>query len=105
MAHLGARLQCFRDPEYSRCIAARCTGYVAELWGWASEGFMLLPSPTTGCRRRQTASARTSLPLSAAPEPQRWAPKARGEKSRGPSQDPKALLHVGGRLSTGGNST
>jgi hypothetical protein len=26
---------------------------------------------TTGCRRRQTASARTSLPLSAAPEPQR----------------------------------
>jgi len=29
--------------------------------------------PTTGCRRRQTASARASLPLSAAPEPQRYA--------------------------------
>ena len=28
---------------------------------------------TTGCRRRQTASARTSLPLFAAPEPQRSA--------------------------------
>jgi hypothetical protein len=29
--------------------------------------------PTNGCRRRQTASARPSLPLSAAPEPQRSA--------------------------------
>src|SRR5881397_3981916 len=28
---------------------------------------------TTGCRRRQTASARASLPLFAAPEPQRSA--------------------------------
>ncbi len=29
--------------------------------------------PTRGCRRRQTASARTSLPLFAAPDPERSA--------------------------------
>ena len=32
-----------------------------------------MPRLTTGCRRRQTASAHASLPLSAAPEPQRSA--------------------------------
>src|ERR1700740_300945 len=37
---------------------------------------------TTACRRRQTASARSSLPLSAAPEPQRSAPEARKKKTR-----------------------
>jgi hypothetical protein len=38
------------------------------------------PCRTTGCRRRQTASARPSLPPFAAPEPQRWSPTAWGEK-------------------------
>jgi hypothetical protein len=36
-----------------------------------------LRGPTRGCRRRQTASARASLPLFAAPDPWRSAPRAR----------------------------
>ena len=42
---------------------------------------MSLPCPglTIGCRRRQTASARASLPLSVAPEPQRSARESRSD--------------------------
>jgi hypothetical protein len=40
--------------------------------GWCPQRSAVPRRPlTTGCRRRQTASARASLPLSAAPEPQR----------------------------------
>ena len=63
------------------------------------------PHRTTGCRRRQTASARASLPLFAAPEPQRWAPRAREAKPRGNSPGSEALPHLRGRLFTRGSIT
>ena len=58
------------------------------------------PSRTKACRRRLPASARASLPLSAAPDARRWAPKARGRKTKrtlprpeGPPPLGRASLH------------
>src|SRR5262245_31847505 len=50
------------------------------------------PCRTTGCRRRQTASARASLPLSAAPEPQRYASRQTEDKITQPPSCPTAIL-------------
>ena len=58
------------------------------------------PSRTKACRRRLPASARASLSLSAAPDARRWAPKARGRKTKrtlprpeGPPPLGRASLH------------
>jgi hypothetical protein len=60
------------------------------------------PHLTTGCRRRQTASARPSLPLSAAPEPQRSASNGRlswGEQASSILSQYPAILDIATDLS------
>ena len=55
---------------------------------------------TTACRRLPTASAPASLWLSAAPDAQRWAPRAREAKPRRNSPGQDVLFHLGRRLAT-----
>ena len=60
---------------------------------------MQQPCLTLACRRRQTASARPSLPLSAAPEAQRWAPRVRE------ALPARSLPPLGGHRATRGRPT
>jgi hypothetical protein len=66
-----------RSPSTRRVEAAGVYGGVPQAGAHrasrdqASKNWEAQQGRTTGCRRRQTASARASLPLSAAPEPQR----------------------------------
>jgi hypothetical protein len=61
-------------PVWERGQAGNAAQFfsVARLWNG-------ITSLTRGCRRRQTASARASLPLSAAPDPWRSATAWKGE--------------------------
>jgi hypothetical protein len=60
--------------EWGAVGAVVQAGHQSRGAGHVPSGGMGPMSPrTSGCKRRQTASARASLPLFAAPEPQRWA--------------------------------